>query len=127
MKVRADDIMVEFEPPADPISMNDKPWVQRKATPLWRDAAYMHWCEAFPGVGPSGRAAPAPAEVFVVIPFREHRTRDSINFSRTVKAIVDGMTLAGAWPDDTDEFVTQQTPVLVVDKLANVVVRVCPR
>lgn len=120
------DVVLEFEAPADPISMNDKPYVQRRLTPLWRDAAYMRWCEAFPGCGPSGRLAPNPAEVFVTLPFAIHRTRDSINFSRTVKAIVDGITLAGAWPDDTDEYVTQHTPMLVVGRLP-VVVRVTPR
>jgi len=121
------DIVLEFEPPADPISMNDKPWTQRKLTPPWRDTAYMRWCEAHPGVGPSGRSAPSPAVVHVTLPFPIHRTRDPINFARTVKAIVDGLTLAGAWPDDTIDYVTQEIPTLVVTSSLPVLVRISPR
>lgn len=107
--------------------MNDKPWVQRKLTPAWRDTAYMRWCEAFPGVGPSGRAAPLPAEVHVTIPFPIHRRRDPINYARTVKAIVDGLVLAGAWPDDTPNYVTQHIPTLVESPSLPVLVRVSAR
>lgn len=121
------DIVLEFPVPADPISMNDKPWTQRKLTPPWRDTAYMRWCEAFPGVGPSGRAAPLPAEVHVTIPFPIHRRRDPINYARTVKAIVDGLVLAGAWPDDTPDYVTQHIPTLVEAVSLPVLVRVMPR
>ena len=121
------DIVLEFRVPADPISMNDKPWTQRKLTPYWRDTAYMHWCEAFPGAGPSGRAAPMPAEVHTVIPFPVHRRRDPINYARTVKAIVDGLVLAGAWPDDTPDYVTQHIPTLVEVGKQLVVVRVSAR
>ena len=123
----AAEIILEIPLPAEAISMNDTPWKQRKLTPLWRDAAYMRWCEAHPGVGPSGRAAPCPAEVHVTIPFALHRTRDSINYSRTVKAIVDGLKLAGAWPDDTDAYVVQHTPTLVESRSLPVLVRITQR
>jgi len=122
-----DDIVLEFPVPGEPISMNDKPWKQRTLTPLWRDAAYYRWIEMFPGVGPSGRAAPWPSVCHVTIPFDKHRTRDPINFARTVKAIVDGITMAGAWPDDTLDYVEQQIPTLLVASQLPVLVRISPR
>ena len=127
------DIVLEFEAPAAPLSMNhgDKTEQQRRQgydiKAAWRDAAYYRWIEAFPGEGPSGRAAPNPAEVYVTLPFDQGRRRDPINYARTVKAIVDGLTMAGAWPDDTPDYVTQNIPRLVVGKGMKVMVRVTPR
>ena len=86
------DWVLEFEPPADPISMNQgDSWKVRVASKEWRDRAYWAWCQAHPGVGPSGRRAPQPAEVFVTLPFPARRRRDPINYAKTVKHIVDGL------------------------------------
>ena len=121
------EILLEFPPPAEPLSMNDKDGRETgRAKQAWRDRAYFGWIAAHPGQGPSGRAAPCPGEVFVTLPFAMNRRRDPINFARTVKAIVDGMVMAGAWPDDTPEFVTQNIPTLVVGDLP-VTIRVVPR
>ena len=115
------DIVLEFEPPADPISMNEgDSWKVRKAAAEWRDRAYFAWCEAHPGAGPSGRAVEPVAEVFCALPFPTGRRRDPINYAKTVKHIVDGLTMAGAWPDDTPEYVTQHIPTLTRDGVVRV-------
>ena len=102
-----------FEPPADPISMNKgDSWKVRKAAQLWRDRAYYAWIEQFPGRGPSGRAFPMGASVHVFLPFPVARRRDPINYAKTVKHIVDGLVMAGAWEDDTIEHVEQNIPTL---------------
>lgn len=121
------DIVLEFLAPAEPLSMNDKDGREfGLAKQAWRDAAFYRWIEAHPGAGPSGRRAPSPARVHVTIPFAAHRRRDPINFARTTKAVVDGLVWAGAWPDDTPDYVTQEVPTLVVASLP-VMVRVSPR
>lgn len=107
------EITLIFEPPADPISMNSgDSWKVRKAAAAWRDRAYFAWCEAHPGVGPTGRAFPMGAKVHVHLPFSIARRRDPINYAKTVKHIVDGLVMAGAWEDDTIEHVEQNIPSL---------------
>jgi hypothetical protein len=110
-----DDLIVTFRPPADPISMNDgDSWSVRAAVRQWRDRAYYAWIEHHRGVGPSGRAFGSRGEVRTVLPFVALRRRDPINYAKTVKHIVDGFVLAGAWPDDTLEYVEQCIPTLIV-------------
>lgn len=117
-----------FETPADPISMNQgDSWSVRTASADWRNRAYFAWCEAHPGVGPSGRAFGVPGRVTTVLSFPSHRRRDPINFAKTVKHIVDGLVLAGAWPDDTPEYVDQDIPRLVVNRTGLTIVRVAER
>lgn len=119
--------VLTFPAPAEPLSMNDK---DNRSTgrqkQAWRDIAYYLYIEHFPGVGPKGRALP-PCDVFTVIPFATNRRRDPINFTRTVKAIVDGIQRAGAWPDDTDEYVTQHVPKLVLDPSLTAIIRIAER
>lgn len=123
----SDTIVIGFEPPADPISMNEgDTWKVRGASAAWRDRAYFAWCQAYPGKGPSGRAF-GPAEVFVNLPFAIGRRRDPINFAKTVKHIVDGLMMAGAWPDDTPDHVTQHIPTLRREPGGLVWVRVVSR
>lgn len=120
------DVLLVFEPPADPISMNEgDTWGVRARAAAWRDRAHYAWCEAHPGRGPAGRAFGPPAVVWVALPFGTQRRRDPINYAKTVKHVVDGLMMAGAWPDDTLEFVTQQLPTLTRDR--HVVVRVAQR
>lgn len=119
--------VLTFEPPAPAMSMNDKEGRGMIAAKMaWRDRAYYAWCEMFPARGPAGRAI-GPAEVFTSLPFERANRRDPINFARTVKAIVDGITRAGAWPDDTPDFVTQHIPALRVEPRGLVVIRVVER
>lgn len=120
-----DDLILRFPPPAQPLSMNAKDNRETgRAKQAWRDTAYYLYIEAHPGVGPAGRRRP-PSEVYVTLPFTLQRERDAVNYARTVKAIVDGITRAGAWPRDTDEFVTQNLPTLVQG--AEVTVRIADR
>jgi hypothetical protein len=122
------EIVLAFEPPADPISMNQgDSWSVRTASAEWRNRAYFAWCEHHPGQGPTGRAFGGPADIHVVLPFPQTRRRDPINFAKTVKHIVDGLVLAGAWPDDTPDYVTQNIPSLTIGKNLLVLVRVTPR
>ena len=122
------DIVLSFDAPADPLSMNEgTSFIERMRKQAWRDAAYYRWIEAHPGVGPEGRAAVCPAEVHVTLGFTTNRRRDPINYARTVKHIVDGLVLAGAWPDDTDDYVTQHIPTLIARSDIGCVVRVSAR
>jgi hypothetical protein len=93
-------VTLTFPQPAPRLSMNDrKGW--RAALPVkkaWRDAAYLAtWQQLTLPLGPSF--------VRVTFPVRDNRVRDSDNPAPTVKVIVDGMTLAGCWPDDSPEWV----------------------
>lgn len=119
------ELFVQFIAPDEPISMNEgDSWAVRKKTAIWRDRATYAWIEAHPGLGPRNRRFGGPAEIFTVLPFAMARRRDPINFSKTVKHIVDGFVTAGAWPDDTLDYVTQHIPTLVIDRTGRNVVTV---
>lgn len=95
---------LSFPPPAKRLSMNDRMGWQQ-AAPLkaaWRDAAYWHayregWTRTVGDVG--------ACYVRVTFPVNDNRRRDSDNPAPTVKAIIDGLVLAGLWPDDSPEWV----------------------
>lgn len=110
-----DDLIFYFDAPAPLLSMNDKKnMTTRRHEQEWRDAAYWAYCAAFPGVGPSGRSQP-PCIVHTLLPVKSDRRRDPANFQATVKRIVDGITNAGAWPDDTPDWVDQRNPRFYTD------------
>jgi hypothetical protein len=127
---RRSDVVMVFPLPADIISMNEAgSFGRRRKEQAWRDAAYFYYCAEFPGIGPKGRALP-PSEVHTVLPVTTQRRRDPINFAKTVKHVVDGITMAGAWPDDTPDYVTQHVPSLKLftnGATPLVVVRITPR
>jgi hypothetical protein len=55
--------------------------------------------------------------VTVVIPFDTNHRRDPSNYCGTVmKAVIDGLVKARAWPDDGPAYVGHREPVLVVDR-----------
>jgi len=113
-----DAFVFSFDRPAPLLSMNDKKnMTNRKFEQAWRDAAHYAYIAAFPGVGPSGRAMP-PCIVHTVLPVDAERRRDPANFQATVKRIVDGITMAGAWPDDTPDWVDQRNPGFYKDDTA---------
>lgn len=112
-------MLIEFEMPADPLNLNDadgSPGAmrsRRERKKLWIDAAYWATCAAFPGSGPSGRTMP-PCEVHISIPVATVRARDPHNWVLTSKAVIDGITRAGVWPDDNAAWVSHAEPTLRV-------------
>lgn len=84
-------------------------FTRQKLTEKWRTAAR----EAAAGINQhEGRWY-----VQGSVPFRRESRRDPHNFQGTVvKAVIDGLTDAGFWPDDTPEWVV----------LADPICRVCP-
>ena len=122
-------MLVVFDAPGDLLSMNGKKnMASRKLEQAWRDAAYWAYCATFPGVGPSGRVMP-PCIVHTLLPTKVDRGRDPANFQATVKRIVDGITRAGAWPDDTPDWVDQRNPKFYRDESPRqqVIIRLEPR
>lgn len=98
--------------PTRPLSINEERglhWTRRRArlTP-WRDTTY--W------VAKQGRLADLienrRCHVTVVVPVTDRRRRDPHNYLPVAKAVVDGLVLAGVWPDDTPDYVTVTEPVL---------------
>lgn len=55
----------------------------------------------------------------------DRRRRDPSNWGPTCKAIVDGLTDAGWWPDDTPDHVTVAEPILRLDPASPGRVRIC--
>jgi hypothetical protein len=54
--------------------------------------------------------------VTLEIVFPDKRRRDPHNYCSTVlKAVIDGLVVAGAWKDDTPDYVGHREPILVVD------------
>lgn len=131
------DVVIEFDLPADPLNLNDadgSPGAmrsRRERKKLWQDAAYWGTCAAFPRVGPSGRAMP-PCTVHISIPVAGNRARDPHNWVLTSKAVIDGITRAGVWPDDNADWVSHAEPTLRTVKPADmyrekVYVRLVPK
>jgi len=106
------DVLIEFHLPDEIMSLNKLPatrWQAKKHRERknhWLDAAYYAAVSQLPG-GPSKRRMP-PCKVFVSLPVWGQRTRDSGNFTLTTKPILDGLVLAGLWPDDGPEWVAEQ-------------------
>jgi len=109
--------IVEFDPPGKPWSTNEdrtlNPYKRAERILDWKTAASLAWTShcnrrrAGRGLGPS--------LIRIEIPFAVRRRRDPHNYCGTVgKAIIDGFVLAGAWPDDTPEFVEHLPPTLHV-------------
>lgn len=70
----------------------------------WRDAAYVHYKDQLKGI------ALPPCVMMIELPVTTKVRRDSSNFQKNVKPICDGIQRAGAWVDDTDEYVDQRNP-----------------
>lgn len=109
------EVVISFDAPAPLLSMNGKKsYGTRKFEQAWRDAAYYAYVAAFPGHGPKARAM-KPCIVHCSLPIGQERRRDPSNFQATVKRIVDGIQRAGAWPDDTPDWVDQRNPTFYKD------------
>lgn len=75
----------------------------------WREAAYWAACEW--RSKPKQRRLSNLAVVTCVFPVTTNRRRDPHNYFPTLKPIIDGLTDAGLWPDDTPEYVRTIEPV----------------
>lgn len=106
---------IEFPAPAERLNLN---WAKRaEITKAWRTAAFIACRNA-------GMRDLAPSLVKVTFTVRTSARRDPSNLIPTVKACVDGMVDAGAWPDDNSEWVAVLEPAIVVVKSAAPSVRV---
>jgi hypothetical protein len=107
------DMLIQFDIPGEMMTLNKLPGTpyaakaHRALKNEWLQAAYYAAVEAFPGVGPSGRALP-PCDVYVSLPVWGQRIRDAGNWTLTVKPIVDAFVMAGLWVDDGPEWVSEQ-------------------
>jgi len=132
------DLLISFDVPGEMMTLNKLPgtaWAAKKHRALkneWMEAAYYAAVAAFKGAGPSGRALP-PCDVYVSLPVWGERTRDAGNWTLTVKPIVDAFVMAGLWPDDGPDWVTEQAVTFRVIKdrreamKAQVIVRLVER
>ncbi len=113
-----DAIKYLFPVPDRPWSTNEdrnlNPYVRAERIRAWKEAAALGWTSHCASNN-HGRSL-NPALVRVGIPFSVKRRRDPHNYCGTVvKAVIDGMVRAGAWKDDTPEFVEHLSPSLHVD------------
>ena len=96
--------------PGPYLSMNDRShWRTRaRAVKAWRTAA------ARAAVPAAWFVYGVPQEVWVQLDVADKRRRDPHNLYPTVKALIDGMTDAGCWDDDTPEWVHTNEPTFRV-------------
>lgn len=77
----------------------------------WKIATRYHYQLNF------GKQRQHPSIIRIGIPVVDNRRRDPHNYCGTVlKAVIDGLVMAGAWPDDTPDFVGHREPVLHHDE-----------
>lgn len=122
-------MILRFPVPEKPWSINETPTSvhakikQHGYKTAWRDTAYV---VARAATARDPRRGLGPSNIQVTIPFNTNRRRDPHNYTGTVvKAVVDGLTRAGLWPDDNVEHVTVLDPILVVG--TEVIVTITPR
>ena len=103
--------ILAFDKPADYLTMNQrKHWTwNAKIKKIWREAALYAACDWRPGF--NSRRLDSKAVVRFVFPVSQNRRRDPHNYYPTIKPIIDGLTDANLWPDDTPEYVETREPV----------------
>lgn len=102
---------VRFADQGHRLSMNDRVGWRRswRIGQGWKNAAHIA-AVAQMGAGPAARRR-EPCFVRVAFPVPDPgRRRDPHNLAPTVKAIVDGLVLAGVWPDDNERWVSVLDP-----------------
>lgn len=110
-------LKLSFPMPNDALSENGAKgmhWgARRRRLDPWKEGAYGAWLAQRLVVRRAH--ADQPTNVRVTIPFAKNRRRDPSNYVGTVvKAIVDGLVAAGAWPDDDPTWVTVIEPTINV-------------
>lgn len=80
---------------------------------MWKEAGYYCWKkERFTN---NAEVLGQPCLVVVELGFHTNRRRDPHNYIGTVcKSLIDGLVLAGLWPDDNPEWITVREPILTV-------------
>lgn len=101
-----------FKAPNEPLSENKSRtihWATRKRRlDPWKEAAFVAMRNALLATHDH---KPVPVVIQVILPFRTAQRRDPHNYTGTnVKAIVDGLRLAGLVPDDNARWVTVSDP-----------------
>lgn len=129
-------LVIEFEPPAKLLNMNDRMHHQARArtVKLWRTAAFYAACQRLP-FGPSGRRLPEGRyRVTITLPVKGNLHRDPSNYHATAKAVIDSLVSsdrtqnpgANLFEDDSARFVTVAEPVLEIGgKLVRVSIEPC--
>lgn len=105
-----------FKPTAKPWSTNAdrnlSPHERAELIRTWKTDAKLHYTNHMNRL--KVRRGLQPGSVQVTIPFNRKPTGDPHNYCGTVmKAIIDGLVHAGAWPDDTPEYVGHTEPILI--------------
>jgi len=103
-------IVIQGTRPCALMSMNDRlHWAKNaEMTKLWQEAAF--W------VAKQNRLQPLtdfPVEVTVTFTRKRDGRIDPHNFFPTVKHLIDGLTMAGLWPDDDSTHVITREPRFV--------------
>lgn len=94
---------------------NFHPQERAKIIAHWKEAAFYHYRSYVAHNAIS--AALGPTLVSLTIPVSTRARRDGMNYCGTVlKAIVDGLVLAKAWPDDTPDWVDHRQPHFLLGK-----------
>lgn len=104
-------VTLSFPMPASYMTMNQRKhwrWVatQKKK---WRETAHLVGLEKAKKARALRRNK--RALVHFIFPVSQNRRRDPHNYYPTVKPIIDGLTDAGFWPDDTPEYVVTREPI----------------
>lgn len=112
--MESSEVVLRFPAPNNPLSINKANrmhWAQKKRElDPWREETAWAWKST--KITERRVVMGKPCNVQVFLPFRTAQRRDPHNYVGTVvKAIVDALVKAGAWPDDTPEWVTVVEPV----------------
>lgn len=101
--------------PGPYLNANDREhWAPRaRKVRTWRSAAAVE-AYRYTLAGGLGRTRTWPMDVHFRFDVPDKRRRDPANYAPTCKALIDGMTDAGWWPDDTPEYVRTHEPELRV-------------
>ena len=99
---------LSFNAPDRRMSLNDREhWrVKAKRTKNWRTAAFIAARNA-------GTRNVGPSLVQITFSVGRNVKRDAHNMAPTIKAVVDGLTDAGCWPDDDTGHVAIVDPKFV--------------
>lgn len=109
-------IAFTFKPSAKPWSTNAdrnlSPYERADLIKTWKADAKLHYTSHMNRL--KVRRNLQPGSVQVTIPFNRQPVGDPHNYCGTVlKAIIDGLVAAGAWPDDTAQYVGHTEPILI--------------